>query len=181
VNGLCKLEARLIAERSSISQVAHELFREKNQSLVQRLYGKTSLSSMDESSISDTVQRDCPNGDLTRDTFIQIYKQFFPRGRAENFCEHVFRAFDSGRFRFSLLNIDAFVLLDNSGKIDFKEFLQAINITSQGTPDKKLEMAFRMYDCNGDGSIDETEMRRIISVSDKDRCIDADQNNLGHL
>jgi Ca2+-binding EF-hand superfamily protein len=55
--------------------------------------------------------------------------------------------------------------LDNSGKIDFKEFLQAINITSQGTPEKKLEMAFRMYDCNGDGSIDETEMRRIISVS----------------
>ena len=43
--------------------------------------------------------------------------------------------------------------------------MQAINITSQGTPDKKLEMAFRMYDCNGDGSIDENEMRRIISVS----------------
>lgn len=42
------------------------------------------------------VQRDCPNGDLTRETFIQIYKQFFPKGRAENFCEHVFRAFDSG-------------------------------------------------------------------------------------
>ena len=56
------------------------------------------------------------------------------------------------------------IYLDNSGKIDFKEFLQAINITSQGTPDKKLDMAFRMYDCNGDGSIDETEMRRIISV-----------------
>jgi len=92
--------------------------------------------------------RDCPNGELTRDSFIQIYKQFFPKGRAENFCEHVFRAFDT----------------DNSGKIDFKEFLQAINITSQGTPDKKLEMAFRMYDCNGDGSIDETEMRRIISA-----------------
>ncbi|CAF1054399.1 unnamed protein product [Adineta ricciae] len=92
--------------------------------------------------------RDCPTGELTRESFIQIYKQFFPKGRAENFCEHVFRAFDS----------------DNSGKIDFKEFLQAINITSQGTPDRKLEMAFRMYDCNGDGSIDETEMRRIISA-----------------
>ena len=60
--------------------------------------------------------------------------------------------------------IDLDLRLDQSGKIDFKEFLQAINITSQGTPDKKLEMAFRMYDCNGDGSIDETEMRRIISV-----------------
>jgi len=64
-------------------------------------------------------------------------------------------------FLYSLIN------LDNSGKIDFKEFLQAINITSQGTPDKKLEMAFRMYDCNGDGSIDVTEMRRIISVSER--------------
>ena len=26
-------------------------------------------------------------------------------------------------------------------------------------------MAFRMYDCNGDGSIDQAEMRRIIGVS----------------
>ncbi|CAF0950699.1 unnamed protein product [Rotaria sp. Silwood1] len=111
---------------------------------------------------------DCPNGELTRESFIQIYKQFFPKGRAEHFCEHVFRAFDS----------------DNSGKIDFKEFLQAINITSQGTPDKKLDMAFRMYDCNGDGSIDETEMRRIISaiyelISDEydqhERQIEADE------
>ena len=63
-------------------------------------------------------------------------------------------------------HIDQNSNLDNSGKIDFKEFLQAINITSQGTPERKLEMAFRMYDCNGDGSIDETEMRRIISVSE---------------
>ena len=73
--------------------------------------------------------------------------------------------------------IDLDLRLDQSGKIDFKEFLQAINITSQGTPDKKLEMAFRMYDCNGDGSIDETEMRRIISVriteetTTKHRCL----------
>lgn len=114
------------------------------------------------------LQRDCPNGELTRDSFIQIYKQFFPKGRAENFCEHVFRAFDTGKLEkktnhnYSLIQFNN---LDKSGKIDFKEFLQAINITSQGTPDKKLEMAFRMYDCNGDGSIDETEMRRIISVS----------------
>jgi Ca2+-binding EF-hand superfamily protein len=43
------------------------------------------------------LQRDCPNGELTRDSFIQIYKQFFPKGRAENFCEHVFRAFDTGK------------------------------------------------------------------------------------
>ena len=55
--------------------------------------------------------------------------------------------------------------LDQSGKIDFREFLQAINIASQGTPEKKLELAFRMYDCNNDGSIDQREMKHIISVN----------------
>ncbi|CAF3958770.1 unnamed protein product [Rotaria sp. Silwood2] len=110
-------------------------------------------------------------------------------GRAENFCEHVFRAFDTGKLeikekkRYDYYPIQ-FNNLDKSGKIDFKEFLQAINITSQGTPDKKLEMAFRMYDCNGDGSIDENEMRRIISaiyeligdeIDKKERQIEAEE------
>jgi len=61
----------------------------------------------------------------------------------------VFRTFDS----------------DNSGKIDFKEFLLAINITSAGKPEQKLEWAFQMYDVNGDGTIEPKEMTEIIAVS----------------
>ena len=53
---------------------------------------------------------------------------------------------------------------DNSGKIDFKEFLQAINITSSGKPEQKLEWAFNMYDVNGDGTIEPSEMSEIIGV-----------------
>jgi neurocalcin delta len=34
--------------------------------------------------------------------------------------------------------------LDDSGKIDFKEFLMAINITAKGDPYKKLKWAFKM-------------------------------------
>jgi len=60
----------------------------------------------------------------------------------------VFRTFDS----------------DNSGKIDFKEFLLAINITSAGKPEQKLEWAFQMYDVNGDGTIEPKEMTEIIAV-----------------
>ena len=95
------------------------------------------------------IQRDCPGGQLTRSKFLEVYSSFFPQGNADKFCEHVFRTFDA----------------DNSGKIDFKEFLLAINITSAGKPEQKLEWAFQMYDVNGDGTIEPKEMTEIIAVS----------------
>ena len=45
----------------------------------------------------------------------------------EEFSDHVFRTFDK----------------DKNGFIDFKEFLLAIDITSTGSPEEKLEWAFR--------------------------------------
>lgn len=93
-------------------------------------------------------QQDCPNGQLSRKKFIEVYKQFFPSGHAEKFCDHVFRTFDQ----------------DNSGNIDFQEFLLAINVTSSGTPDQKLKWAFRMYDIDNSGSIELSEMVKIIQV-----------------
>jgi len=92
--------------------------------------------------------RDCPSGQLTRNKFLEVYSGFFPEGNAEKFCEHVFRTFDA----------------DNSGKIDFKEFLLAINITSAGKPEEKLEWAFAMYDINSDGTIERSEMVEIIGA-----------------
>lgn len=92
--------------------------------------------------------RDCPSGQLTRTKFLEVYSSFFPEGNAEKFCEHVFRTFDQ----------------DNSNKIDFKEFLLAINITSAGKPEEKLQWAFQMYDINDDGTIDKSEMVEIITA-----------------
>lgn len=46
-----------------------------------------------------------------------------------------------------------------------QEFLLAINITSAGKPEQKLEWAFQMYDVNGDGTIEPSEMSEIIGVS----------------
>ncbi len=96
-----------------------------------------------------SFQRDCPSGQLTRAKFLEVYSGFFPEGNADKFCEHVFRTFDA----------------DNSGRIDFKEFLLAINITSAGKPEEKLQWAFQMYDINSDGTIEKSEMVEIISVS----------------
>ena len=70
---------------------------------------------------------DCPDGRLTPKAFMLIYSKCFPTGNANEFCDHVFRTFDT----------------DKNGYIDFKEFLLAIDVTSSGKPEEKLNWAFR--------------------------------------
>ena len=87
---------------------------------------------------------DCPNGELTKEQFVDMYVKIFPGGNAEKFSENVFRTFDT----------------DKSGTIDFREFMLALHVTSSGTPEEKLAWAFKMYDVDGNGGIDFDEMKR---------------------
>lgn len=73
-----------------------------------------------------------------------MYSKIFPSGNADNFSKNIFRTFDT----------------NNSGTIDFREFMLALHATSNGTPEEKLAWAFRMYDVDGNGSIDFNEMKR---------------------
>merc|ERR1712115_397734 len=91
-------------------------------------------------------KQDCPDGRLTPAAFVKIYSKCFPGGNAGQFCDHVFRTFDS----------------DKNGFVDFKEFLLAIDVTSSGTPEEKLNWAFSMYDVDGNGWIDLVELTRIV-------------------
>jgi hypothetical protein len=31
--------------------------------------------------------QDCPNGKLDKKKFLELYKQFYPQGKADNFCK----------------------------------------------------------------------------------------------
>ena len=73
---------------------------------------------------------------------------FIWRGNAEQYCEHVFRTFDT----------------DQNGVIDFEEFLLAMYVTSAGTAEEKLTWAFRMYDVDGNGVIDPEEMLKVVQA-----------------
>ncbi|CAF1406500.1 unnamed protein product [Rotaria sp. Silwood1] len=92
--------------------------------------------------------RDCPNGKLNKKQFVDVYKQFYPGGKADNFCKYAFDTFDS----------------NGDGHIDFEEFLLAISATSQGSLDDRLEVAFDMYDISGDGQIDQGELTKLITA-----------------
>ncbi len=48
------------------------------------------------------LQKDCPKGKLNKKKFIEVYKVFYPQGKAEKFCTHVFKTFDTGQLFFLL-------------------------------------------------------------------------------
>lgn len=139
---------------------------------VQFLMNNTSYSEKEIRDWYKGFQVDCPDGKLSRDKFIEIYKVFFKGGNPEKFCQHVYRTFDE----------------DGNGWIDFKEFLMAIGITTSTNPREKLKvsvrcvalmkaltfdisnkspkikLAFNIYDVDNNGFISRSEMLEIFNV-----------------
>jgi len=60
--------------------------------------------------------KDCPKGELDKRKFTDVYKEFYPQGKADKFCAQVFSVFDA----------------DNSGKIDFTEVRKRRHIFAKG-------------------------------------------------
>ena len=105
----------------------------------------------DEATIKESHKifiKECPNGRLTPDKLLDLYEPFFCKGKAEQYCNHVFRTFDR----------------DQNGFIDFEEFVLAMYVTSAGSAEEKLTWAFRMYDVDGNGVIDQDEMTKIVQA-----------------
>jgi len=87
-----------------------------------------------------------PAGEINHDSFNALLSECFPKTYLENISQHIWRMYD--------VNMD--------GVIDFQEFLVAINIMSNGTPEENLEQIFRFFDVNRNGFIDKLEMESVV-------------------
>ncbi|CAF1219324.1 unnamed protein product [Rotaria sp. Silwood1] len=96
----------------------------------------------------DKFHEDCPDGLLTQKQFIDMYNQAFPNGDATQYAKRVFVTFDK----------------DNSGKIDFNEFLLAMDLFENGDLDEKLHYAFDLYDFDKNGILTKSEIETIIKM-----------------
>ncbi|CAF0886206.1 unnamed protein product, partial [Didymodactylos carnosus] len=92
--------------------------------------------------------KDCPSGKLDKKQFLNVYKKFYPNGKADKYCNFVFKAFD----------------LDGNGWIDFTEFLTAVSLSQHGELPDKLGTAFQIYDQDKDGRINRKDMIKIIEA-----------------
>jgi calcium-dependent protein kinase len=60
--------------------------------------------------------------------------------------------------------IFALVDVDNSGEIDFSEFVTATVDKSKLLQEEKLRAAFSFYDSDGSGSISTSEIKEVLGV-----------------
>merc|ERR1712179_776909 len=105
-------------------------------------------SGKDDATIEDfyiNFGKECPSGVMTPEDFSNLYQKVFSSGEAQDLRSRAFGAFSK-----------------NGNTIDFRDFVMVIHLTSNGSAEEKLRLMFRMYDKNGNGSIDAREMNEVI-------------------
>ena len=91
---------------------------------------------------------DCPEGTLTIEKVREMMNFILPDENGDIVANLIFSSFDK----------------DNSGSLDFCEFIIATHCTANSSPEDKLHWAFQLYDTDNSGSITIGEMIQVFAT-----------------
>ncbi|XP_069484203.1 guanylyl cyclase inhibitory protein-like isoform X4 [Ambystoma mexicanum] len=92
--------------------------------------------------------QECPSGLITLHEFRRQFCDCTVGNESSEYAEQIFRALDN----------------NGDGIVDFREYVTAISLLVQGTPEDKLRWSFKLYDKDRDGAITRPEMLEIMQA-----------------
>ncbi|MBN3281348.1 GCIP protein, partial [Polyodon spathula] len=91
---------------------------------------------------------ECPSGLITLHEFQRHFCDGTVGNESSEYAEQIFRTLDN----------------NGDGIVDFREYVTAISMLIQGSPEEKLRWSFKLYDKDSDGAITRSEMLEIMQA-----------------
>ncbi|XP_033888020.2 guanylyl cyclase inhibitory protein [Acipenser ruthenus] len=91
---------------------------------------------------------ECPSGLITLHEFQRHFCDGTVGNESSEYAEQIFRTLDN----------------NGDGIVDFREYVTAISMLIQGSPEEKLRWSFKLYDKDKDGAITRSEMLEIMQA-----------------
>ncbi|KAE8613100.1 hypothetical protein XENTR_v10007566 [Xenopus tropicalis] len=92
--------------------------------------------------------QECPSGLITLHEFRKYFCDCTVGTESSEYAEKIFRNLDK----------------NGDGIVDFREYVTAISMLAQGSPEEKLRWSFELYDKDRDGTITRCEMLDIMKA-----------------
>ncbi|XP_028814556.1 guanylyl cyclase inhibitory protein isoform X1 [Denticeps clupeoides] len=93
---------------------------------------------------------ECPSGLITLHEFRRHFCNGTVGTESSEYAEQIFRTLDN----------------NGDGVVDFREYVTAISMLTEGSPVEKLRWSFKLYDKDKDGAISRDEMLEIMQVGE---------------
>ncbi|CAH8563669.1 Kv channel-interacting protein 1 [Schistosoma haematobium] len=90
----------------------------------------------------------CPSGVASKESFIGVYRRFFPNRASSAYAQLCFRVFDQCQ----------------TGQLTFEQFACGLSQLAKGSNLDKIKWIFSLYDINGDGYISRSELKEVIQA-----------------